>query len=250
MALISYGLAHINRSFELIHLTGEPDFEENSKKAVTLLKTAAGIFEYVSTSEISRWLDIPSDRPIELNGTILSALSDYACCCAQTLTIKKGLISGTSPSALSKLAVDCWKKSESLAALFKKSEFSKDLLASWKSFVGLMDGIYKGEAFKYMSQGAYANGEYGNSVGFINVAVASVKSVWIPSKGAHLDKYSDELEFGKLDIEHTGRKFNNENNHIYIQKIPQESALSIAEPKSMMTPQQWLPPTPSFKSLV
>jgi len=72
----------------------------------------------------------------------------------------------------------------------------------------------------------------------------------VDSECAHLEKYADELQFGKLDIEHIGRQFNNENNHIYIQKVPLEAGLLIAEAKSMMTPQQWIPPTPSFKSLI
>lgn len=77
----------MNRAFETISSASESDFEEPSKKAATLLRTAAGtkcpncsnclgIFEYVNTRELPRWSDIPKERPMEITSQVLVALTE------------------------------------------------------------------------------------------------------------------------------------------------------------------------------
>jgi len=138
MTCIVYGMAHMNKAFDTIIATSDDNFDENSKKASNFLRIAAGIFEFVSTREIPHWVDIPNDRPMELNAQMLTALADYCSATAQTIAIKKALLAGQmSRQVMAKLAVDVWKKYEFVEKTFKEHEDWKEISAPWKSFLGL-----------------------------------------------------------------------------------------------------------------
>eukprot|EP01117_Protostelium_nocturnum_P019055 TRINITY_DN8142_c0_g1_i2.p1 TRINITY_DN8142_c0_g1~~TRINITY_DN8142_c0_g1_i2.p1 ORF type:complete len:237 (-),score=68.34 TRINITY_DN8142_c0_g1_i2:484-1194(-) len=92
MVALAYGIAHYNRAAEILSQTSVASFDEESKKVVIYLKTAAGIFEYIHVNELGRWIDIPPDRPPELNLNVLRALQEYAAMGAQSVTMKKRVI--------------------------------------------------------------------------------------------------------------------------------------------------------------
>lgn len=252
MALMVYAIAHINRAFEIMAVTTNDSFEENSKKGAQFLRQAAGILEYISTKELPRWTDMPNERPLEIDSKIITALMDYCTASAQTVSIKKGMTSGTSNSVLAKLAVDVWRKFDTFAATFKAlpADDSKNLNAPFKSFISLAQGLAKASAFRFMACDQYAQEKYGNAVAYINVAAASLARVWTPSPGTPLAKYLKEIEDGKDDIAHIQRSYRNENDHIYIQKVPDEASLEVPDPKCLMSPLSWVPPNPVFDKIL
>ena len=145
------------------------NFEENSKKGAQFLRQAAGILDYISTRELPRWTDMPSERPVEIDSKIIAALMEYVSlmsftysnsyctASAQTVSIKKGMISGTSHSVLAKLAVDVWRKFDTFANTFKTlpADDSKVLNAPFKSFISLAQGLAKASAFRFMACDQY-----------------------------------------------------------------------------------------------
>jgi hypothetical protein len=112
----TFALAHINRAFEVLGNGGSggedaSSFEEPSKKASQLLRTAAGVLEYLVSRELPRWTDMPKEKPMELDNKVCGALVEYCCAQAQCIAMKKGLLTGiTSTAVLAKLAVDVWNK--------------------------------------------------------------------------------------------------------------------------------------------
>jgi len=214
------------------------------------LRTAAGIFDYVATRELPRWVDLPTERPTEVNIAICQALKEYCCALAQMITLKKALISGgTSKSVMAKLAIDIWRKADSICGVFKSHSDFKEMNPVFKSFLSLFQGLAKATAFKYMGESAYEEGKYGLAVSYLNVASDNLKTVWIPTPGSEMSKYSSEIQSAKEDIEHIKRTFTNENNHIYFQKPVDENGLEILEGKSLMIPQDWQPPKPVYQTI-
>ena len=63
------------RAFELVNGGTDETFEETSKKAALLLRTAAAIFQYVQTRELPRWTDLPKERPPEVSIKIVEMLA-------------------------------------------------------------------------------------------------------------------------------------------------------------------------------
>jgi len=250
MTILSYAFAHIGRAREIMEGTDDSSFEENSKKAAGLLRSAAGMFLYVQTRELPRWIDIPGDRPAEIDFKICIAMADYCCATAQSLTIKKALSTGTSKVVLGKLAVDVWRKFQSMHSSFTKIPEWKDMAPPFKNYLVLLEGISKAEAYKYMGQGAYAEEKWGHAVAYLNFASNASRPVWTPGPGTPLAVYAKEIQESKDDIEHVKRSYNNENEHIYVDKVPTDEAkLEIAEPKCLMTAEAWLPPKPAYEKL-
>jgi len=250
MAVFVYAIAHINKGYDEVCHTTESNLEENSKKSANHLRTAAGILEYIMTKELPRWLDIPADKPMELYPTILQALSDYCTATAQCVTLNKALIEGkTSRLVMSKLAVDVWRKMESVLNAFKTNHEYKEMSPPFKSFIALASGLGKGMAFRYMGDMAHEEEKWGTAVSFLNIASTSISTVWVPSPGTALNRYSKEIEEARDDIEHMKRSYANENNHIYYQPVTAENSLEIPEAKCLMTAFGWVPPQPIFNAI-
>jgi len=166
------------------------------------------------------------------------------------IMVKKALNEGkTSKSVLAKLSVDIWKKNESVITIFKQHEDFKEMLAPWKSFLSLAFGLSKGMAFKYMGEAANEEAKHGLAVSFLQVASVAIQTVWVPSPGTALQRFAKEIEEAKADIEHMKRSFENENNHIYYDKVIAENMLEIAEQKCLMQAINWMPPQPAYNSI-
>jgi len=249
MSLITYAFAHINRACDIISISSDSSFEEDSKKAVALLRTASGIFEYVQTRELPRWLEPPVERPIEVNSNICQALSDYCLAIAQQLTVRKGLSGSTSKLVLSKLSTEIWNKLTRVENVFKGLAGYKDFNPSFKALLSLGQGIGKASTYKYMGESVYGQGKYGMAVTMLNISSESLKSVWNSSNSALLPKLTKEITNAQDDIEHVKRSYNNENNNIYFQSLVEENQIEIPEAKNLITTNAWVPPPTAYQHL-
>jgi len=70
-----YAWTHISRAFDTLAQTSDDSFDEGGKKAALMLRTAAGILEYVETRELPRWTDLPKERPTELSIKVIQLLA-------------------------------------------------------------------------------------------------------------------------------------------------------------------------------
>jgi len=250
MVVLTYAIAHINKTYEIMGTLNDDNFEESTKKAATLLREAAGILEYLSTRELPRWTDLPKERPLELSSQICSALADYCCATAQTITLRKAVKTGTTSKAvMAKLAADVWKKIEGLFKNLKVSPEYKELGEDLKTFFNTVQGLAKASTYKFMGQSLYEQEQYGQAVAYLNVASQEANAIKIPSPTTSLGKFKVEIERAVDDINHVQRSFANENNHIYFKPIPNAASLEIPEQKSLMTPTPWMPPRPAFDSI-
>jgi len=249
MVCILFGYAHINKARELMETCGDAvsgsSFDEASKKAVQLLRTAAGIFDYVATRELPRWTDLPKALPLEINAAICNALIDYCCACAQMITMKKGVITGTSNAVLAKLAADVANKCESFYVTFRKlPEYKEDLFTPFKNFLSSLNGLMRATMYKFLGQAEYEKENYGVAVAYLNASKEALKSLSTSTNGTPLARFQREFEEGKADIEHIDRMYTNENNHIYFKPVPDFKSLEVPEAKCLMTPLGWIPPQP------
>lgn len=78
MTLMVKAYATCNRARDLMVLSSTgPEYEENIKQAAALLRSAAGIFEHLTDTELPRWSSVPPTRPLECVRSVTKSLSWY-----------------------------------------------------------------------------------------------------------------------------------------------------------------------------
>lgn len=143
MVLFLKGLMNINTAEAYSRSMTEANFNELAPKVVQILKEAAGVFEFIASSELPRWSDAPEKRPPEMFSTICTGMGVLCLAWAQEFMVLKGMFSGMSNSLLTKLMADAYLKYQEAADTFatkQKESFSNvgsDLLGYAKGMAAL-----------------------------------------------------------------------------------------------------------------
>lgn len=252
MTLMTYGYSLYNRAWSINSTTTESTFEENSKQAAHFLRLASGVFDYVHTVELPRWLNMPADRPLEAIAPITAALSLMCLAGATELAVKKAVIkNNTSKQTTSKLSADVWKKYEN--AVFQLNampgDSKKNINPTWRQFLTGCEALQKANTLKFAGQIAEEGKKIGVACSFLELAVKSLKEANAPNPSSTLGPWKECIDQQKADIEHFQRLFTKENNMIAFEKLVDEHQLEFPEAKALMTSQQYNPPFPSFTQI-
>eukprot|EP00026_Physarum_polycephalum_P008779 Phypoly_transcript_08880.p1 GENE.Phypoly_transcript_08880~~Phypoly_transcript_08880.p1 ORF type:complete len:254 (+),score=37.20 Phypoly_transcript_08880:617-1378(+) len=252
MTLMTYGYALCNRAWSINSTTTDSTFEENSKQTAHFLRLAAGVFDYVHTVELPRWLNMPADRPLEAIAPITAALSLMCLAGAEELAVKKAVIKNNmSKQTTSKLSADVWKKYEN--AIFQLNampgDSKKNVNPTWRQFLSGCESLQKANTLKFAGQIAEEAKKIGIACSYLELAVRCLKEVVAPNAGSTLGPWKDTIDQQKADVEHFHRLFTKENNLIAFEKLVDEHQLDIPEPKSLMTSQQYNAPFPAFTEI-
>jgi len=252
MIAMAYGIAHYNRGMEIYRNINSSSFDEESKKVVLYMKAAAGIFQYIHVVELTRWVEIPAERPPELHLNVVRALQDYATATAQSVTMKKGLTTGLSKGLLAKLAMQNWQQYERFVVACRATKNYKELIpTTLRKFLPWLLALSKATAMKYMAQNAYEQQKYGAAASYMIVAQEALRKIRKkPISSSISKKYGQEIQDCLLNIDHIHRRINGENEHVYYQKIINEEQLEMIESKSAVQISMWLPPNPSYDRII
>lgn len=252
MVLMTYGYALCNRAWSINNALTEQTFEESSKQAAHFLRLAAGVFDYVSTVELPRWLNMPSDRPLEAISPITLALSLMCIAGAEEITVKKAVINkNTSKQTVAKLSADVWHKYETalLQLNAMPGDSKKNVNPTWKAFLKGCMALQKANTLKLAGANAEEAKKIGVAVGYLDVAVKQLKDVTVPNASSTLGQWKEIIDKQRADIEHFHRLYTKENNIIAFEKIVDESQLEMPEPRSLMTAQLYNAPFPAFTQI-
>lgn len=202
--------------------------------------------------ELSRWVDIPAERPPELHMNVIRSLQEYSMAAAQSITMKKGLITGISQNLMAKLAMQNYMYMDRFVAACRSTKNYKELIPTkMRKYLPYLQSISKATAYKYMALNAYNEQKYGAASSYMIVAVESLKKIKKKPISSVISKeYGTEIQEAILEIEHVYRKCWGENEHIYYQKVLSEDELEKIEPKSAVQVNMWLPPPPAYDRLI
>lgn len=128
----------------------EGNFNELAPKAVSLLKEAAGIFDFIATSELPRWSDAPEKRPPEMFSTICTGMGVLCLAWAQEFMVLKGSFTGLSPNILVKLMADAHLKYQEAYDTFstKQKESFSNVGSELINYTKAMASLSKAQTYK------------------------------------------------------------------------------------------------------
>jgi len=248
MCLISYGIALRNLAKEELNQTNFTgnDFDEKSKSIVNYLCRAAGVFDHISQQELAQWKVKPDISLPETMDECYIALSELCIAEAQEITVKKGLLKGTSKGALSKLTMDISQKYDHAFSLLNKISLQNGVngslvvLPTLLSYLSINATLWKGITFRLLAQDNYSKGSYG-----LAVAYASQATIILPEKkDPALEPFIKEYQSEQLATKKLYETYKSENDSIYYEQVPNTLVASLPEAKCIMKVIPFQPPSP------
>lgn len=244
MLLLTLGITYRNAALELLAVTSDSNFEENSKVVADYLKKSASLFDMVK----EQWNNIypkPDGSFPELLEQTYDALSILSLAEAQQLAIKKAM-KGTSAGTIAKLCADVALKLEQVEAMFRPLAASSQLaLTTLSSYLTLSSCLFRALAFKNLAIESDKAGQYGMAVGYMSAALAAFPEDKLKVKYMlSLERFVSDVKRERDELVQMHKRFSSDNDTIYFEKIPDIASLSLPEAKSLMkpVPVQFLPP--------
>lgn len=242
MAMLAYAIAHRNAAHDLLKNANvqDSDFEEQSKTIAQLLTKSAGVFDHIYCQQLSNWKVRPENVQLpELCDELYLAMSTLCIAEAQEITIKKGLMKGTSVAAISKLCVDVFQKYEYINNLLRNMKGcpASEVLPPLLNYVSINMKVWKAVSYKLVAMDCYSKGEYGVAVGNLKMASSiATEEKKDPLLESFLSGYNNE----RTVIQELLKKYSSENDTIYYDKVP--SDIPLPEGKCLMKVTPFTPP--------
>lgn len=238
MCLLSYGILHRNLARDMLQSTSfdSTDFDEKSKVIASLLTKAAGIFEHISQSELSKWKPKPDTPLPEAMDETYLALSNLCIAEAQEITVKKGLLKGTSGAALSKLCTDIYQRYEHSYSILKGMSGNEQVNLTLLNYLTINGILWKAISYRLLAVDNYNKGNYGAAVAYAEKAASFLTD----RKDKDLDGFINQYNAEKETIRMLAKKYREENDTIYFESIP--SQVEPPEAKCLMKVTPFVPP--------
>lgn len=150
MTLFLKGLMQINTAEAYSRSMTEGNFNELAPKVVAILKEAAGIFDFIATSELPRWSDAPEKRPPEMFSTVCTGMGVLCLAWAQEFMVLKGMFTGMSNGILTKLMADAHLKYQEAYDTFsvKQKESFSNVGSELINYTKGMAALSKAQTYK------------------------------------------------------------------------------------------------------
>jgi hypothetical protein len=248
MILTTLGLAYYNRAAEIMRGAESNSFDENVKRAAAYLRKAAGIFDHLATVEIPKWQNPPPERAIETSPEVAKALSNLCIATAQLLAIKKGLQGGgTSAGLLAKLTLEAGRVlGQASLQLRSRSGGTGKISPPFLDFVDTQLALTKAAAANFLALTHDEQEKHGLAVSYGKLAVKNLQTIKEFREPHLLAGLAGEIRASSDKIRQFCRRYQLHNNHIHYQKEVDEKLLNFPEGKSLVKPEPFVPPTPSF----
>mmetsp|Transcript_52307 Transcript_52307/g.86909 ORF Transcript_52307/g.86909 Transcript_52307/m.86909 type:complete len:374 (-) Transcript_52307:905-2026(-) len=248
MALQVYGYLHLRAASQALQGLYPTDgsFEESAKIAGNHLRVAAGVFDYVNSTESLRFLNLPYDRHPELLPQLPAALSCIALAEAQKIACAKASSKNASHQLCAKLCrgVASTFEDASKFLLSLTSDYN-DFSPSLRTYVIDMHTFYEALAHMHLGLEAKEAENHGLAVSYMQAALSQAqKTSFEYCTSPELHK---EIEQQKHALKALKERFMHENDHIYFEKVVAPQSLPAPpEPKRMFSAIPFFPPDRTF----
>jgi len=225
---------------------GIAEFDEISKSAGLNLRTAAGIWDHISSNMLPLRI-LPHQRPLEALVPMSRAMSQLCCGQVTQIMLRKALDMGTSKKVVASLCIGCGQlfsgAGETLTQLKPDLDAVNPVLLAVTKFNPL---YYKALALKCMGQYHWAEGQYGAGVAFLRGALAAFAFV----KEFPGDRQMESM-LGKFQQEHRAtaillQEYEKDNKAIYFEFVDM-SLVVLPEGKTMVTALPYEPPAAAWR---
>ncbi|EGG15835.1 hypothetical protein DFA_09504 [Cavenderia fasciculata] len=244
MTLMVYGMSHYNRASEINDQITESNFDDSAKVLVNHLKTAAGIFDFVHSTELPRWSNPPEDIHLECLSNTSLGLSLLCIALGNSVTVRKAMKQQTSHSIISKISCEAWHKMEMSKNCFKdlSSHNYKKLPKNFRDF--LSTNIALNNSITMMEMGRHFAFEknFSNALSYLSLAVQYITKMKKPNESRQIEIVNALIN----EINYENQSLVKENDLIYFQKKVDPKSLQQPEPKSFIIDLKFEPPMPSF----
>jgi len=249
MALLTLGFMHCNQAAVIMKKSTDVDFEEKSKLAAQELRIAAGVFEYLYSTELPKWMSIPNERPPEVLSQVANGLANMCVAQAQQMAIKKAVLKESSAGVISKLCIEVYRRYDNcLNGLKASPKDFPEISNTLKAYVMLNQALWRGIALQYLAQEAYGNEQYGKAVSYLNLAEKQMKEIVIPPKSP-LEVVKDDVHVETEKVIQMKIKYTKDNDMVYFNKLVEFNQLEIPDGKCIVGPIPYTPPDLLFMEI-
>ena len=239
MTLFLKGLMHINTAEAYSRSMTEGNFNELAPKAVQILKEAAGIFEFIATSELPRWADAPEKRPPEMFSTVCTGMGVLCLAWAQEFMVLKGMFNGMSTGILAKLMADAHLKYQEAYDTFatKQKESFSNVGSEVLNYTKGMAALSKAQTYKLAALVSKGEKKYGEAVSYAEISIASLREAQMCKAFVSWNSVFSKIS---QDIVKVQKECDNENQFIAHEKPVDPRMLQIPPNKAIVAPIEFI----------
>jgi len=179
MTINTLGLAYARRAGEVLYSgAGSGALDADIKQAALLLRKAAGVFSYLSDTEIPRWVGVADrDTAVECNPHIAKALSIVCLALAQILAIKKALADGMSKGIVAKLSAEVCHMFENALTLTKMYPNQRLVNKHFFNYLQLQISLNKAVSARLLASSHYDQEKMGHAVAYGRMAFNALQDI-------------------------------------------------------------------------
>lgn len=233
MTLNLYGAILRKRALEVL--------SEDLVQSATIFRKAAGVYHYLAYEVLPSLQPVfATEKPPESNPSVSTAMSLVCLAEAQAVTIRKAEEKGNTWGLLAKLHYGVTELlDEATGVLYSATGGCKDISLRFVDFISSCKALHDLRSQKYLAEGLKISGQIGVAIGLLRDALTNAKKK-MPGEESWQLALGQEI----ASVSETLRKFENENEFVWHEKIPLGDELPLPEGKKIVSfipfnPQRW-----------
>ncbi|GAM18999.1 hypothetical protein SAMD00019534_021740 [Acytostelium subglobosum LB1] len=247
MVLMSLGMAHYNRAYDLNESSNEDNFDDNAKLISNHIKIAAGIFEFINRVEIPRGVHQTDEFQIECSSNMSLAMTMLCISLGNALTVRKALKQGTSHQVIAKISCEAWHKSEMTKSLLKDDAHNyKRLPKTFRNYLTSNLLLQHAITLKEMAMASVDSKHYGVGLTYFSQAMPLLSKIKKPSDARQQSIVTSLMS----EIERENQTLTRENQVLYFDVKVDPKTLEAPQPKGLISATMFQPPMPIFTDII
>ncbi|XVE53340.1 hypothetical protein DITRI_Ditri02bG0196400 [Diplodiscus trichospermus] len=197
-------------------------------QSAALFREAAGVFQHLASEIFPSLQSAQSvERPPEATPSVCTVMSLICLAEAQAVTIRKAEEKGTTVGLLAKLHYGVTGLlSEAFAILYSNTGEYKDISSLFLEFISSCKALHELRSLRYLAESLRAADQVGVAVGVLRNALINVKKK-VPGEESWKSIFRKEIDA----VADMLRKFENENEFVWHEKIPGDDELPLPQAK-------------------
>ncbi|XVF43008.1 hypothetical protein PTKIN_Ptkin02bG0005800 [Pterospermum kingtungense] len=202
-------------------------------QSAAIFREAAGVFQYLANEVFSTLQSAQSvERPLEATPSMSTVMSLICLAEAQAVTIRKAEEKGTTVGLLAKLHCGIADLlGEATAILYSNTIEYKDISSHFLEFISSCKALHELRSLKYLAESLKIADQVGVAVGVLRNALINVKKK-VPGEESWRSIFTKEID----DVADMLRKFENENEFVWHEKIPDSDELPQPQGSKIVDP--------------
>eukprot|EP01122_Echinamoeba_exundans_P006527 TRINITY_DN1857_c0_g1_i1.p1 TRINITY_DN1857_c0_g1~~TRINITY_DN1857_c0_g1_i1.p1 ORF type:complete len:311 (+),score=30.28 TRINITY_DN1857_c0_g1_i1:371-1303(+) len=248
-----YGLLHRKMAIERMTMMTTEDFNTKYVDVVKLLSQAAGVFQYISESCMSKFFVNPKDLPIpETLSETYMLLSNLCLAECQELVIRRSIASNNKTTVVAKLCAGAATQYETCLKMVKAIRDQTThprlplLETWWEDYLGWKKGLFEAEALKYMALHHQDTATPGIAIAYMQLAMRSIAHCINNGKSANenITEFWTQIAEERNRMTTLWQSIVHDNDTVYHETVKPEEVHPI-EPRILAKAQAFEPPQAS-----